>query len=124
MSVLGFDQWIQIRRELPAGSPDATGTQDPTTGVFTPAETPDLPDYFVIYDGKADVQDKPIVMVRDQVGQPVETADGVIYLKDETKTKHIKPDDIVVVTYADGEVRDAEVTQVRRVDGAIFVVRL
>ena len=125
MPLAGYNETIIISRVDPTGSGSGAGTQNATTGVFTPTDPETTHDgRVVIYEGVADVQDKPEVLTRDKTGQPLLTADGQIFLRDEAKIGLIKVRDIVEVTWSDGRTSDGEVMQVQRLDGSVYIRRL
>lgn len=98
------------------------GTQDPDTGVPVPPVDPDA-ETEEVYAGPADVQDEGVVIDRDLGGQPVRTADAIVFLADESIIPLVKVGDIVEVEWLDqyDSVSDGSVQKVVRLDGTLMV---
>jgi hypothetical protein len=100
---------------------EGTGTQDPTTGVWTPVAADQ-----VVYDGPADVQDRGAVLSRDGSGRLVEVWDAEAFLPllAATVLGRIRPDQPCNIRWADGSLATAEVVRLRRLDHAVELKRL
>lgn len=90
-----------------------TGSQDPDTGAWTPGAPAS------VYDGPADCQDEGEETSRDPQGRLIVRSVSRLFLADESKTAAHRTGDVGVVTWEDGTADDAEVVQVRRLDGTL-----
>lgn len=67
-----FPHRIRITRSVPHPDPETDDYGQPLPG-FEPTE-------LVLYDGAADVQDKPALLIRDLAGDPTIDADTAVFL--------------------------------------------
>lgn len=121
----GFPHRLKILQ----GQPDSSvagpvGSQDEEEGTWTPTDSPEAPSADTIYEDLADVQDKGIILARDQSGAPTETADAVAYLADESKIGEIKVGQTAEVTWEDGSVSKGRIVKVVRLDGSLMLKNL
>lgn len=105
---MSYNQRIRVTRTT-------EGTHDPVTRVFTPGTE------LVLYDGGADVQDRPRTLRRGPSGEPLETSDADVFLEDETQLAAIAIDDVVHITWEDGTTDDAIVRETSRLDGRLML---
>ncbi len=113
-----YEERVQIFREAEPGD---CGDPDPDTGIIPPC--PPGSDTIVL-DQRADVQDKPTVLMRDASGAPTLMADAQVFLSDESALSGIQIGDTMVVTWKDGSTSDGEVMKTQRLDGSVFLRRL
>lgn len=97
----------------PTSSP---GTQDPDTGVYTPAGAATM-----VYEGRADVQDGGEQKAHNAAGMPEKQAEGTAFLADRRTLFDIRPGDDAEVTYPDGATADGVVVFYRVVDAAVLL---
>lgn len=88
-----------------------TGTQDPGTGAWTPgADT-------TVFDGPADIQDGGEETSRDTEGRLVVRSIAVMFLDPEEAAHDHVVGDVGTGTWEDGSTDDAEIVNIRRIDG-------
>jgi hypothetical protein len=99
------------------------GVQDTATGAFdtTAAGAP-----VILYDNQADVQEQTKRVSRTEGGEPTLQADAAAYLSDETALRdaRIESGVLATITWEDGQVSEAIVMAVRRLDGVVTLRRL
>ena len=113
-----YRHWAKVTRTNAGGG----GVQDDDGG-YTPA----APGSTTLYDGAADVQDGQVSVPRTSAGDPVVTADAVVFLKNASAAENCSVGDAVVLTYPPsrsnptGRTKDAEVVRVTEDDGSLLV---
>lgn len=122
---LGYPHRLKILQGQPGSTvAGPVGSQDEEEGTWTPTDNPEAPSADTVYEDLADVQDKGIVLSRDQSGAPTETADAVAYLADESKIGQIKVGQTAEVTWEDGTTSLGRVVKVVRLDGSLMLKNL
>lgn len=113
--MLPYRDHLTITR--PASSSGAA-TQDPVTGVLTPAL---VRAFVTLYSGAADIQDAPVLEFQGEAGARVHVADATAFLADESTVEIVRPGDMAHALFATGRVRTCEVTGVRGLDGVVLL---
>lgn len=94
--------------------------QDPTTGVPIPGTSNPPPP---VYENLADVQDKPLTVLRGTLGEQVVKSDMKVFLYDESRIGLIKPEMLAEITWEDASTDIATVVEVTRLDGSLLLRR-
>lgn len=98
-------QWLCVRT--------SGGSQDATSGKWDPGAAN------VVYSGPADCQDGGERESRDSEGRLVVESVATLFLKDASASADHRTGDVGTVTWEDGSSDDAEVVEVRRLDGTL-----
>lgn len=96
------------------------GTQNEDTGALTTATG----DPKKIFEGKGFFLDEGVALERNTAGVPTLQADGQVVLPKKTVGKYdIQEGDVVLITYPDGDTKDATVLKAVRFTDILYVKR-